>query len=47
LTVLELNASDFGFNLEESSSDSNDSGSGMHRLIMKKPKKTLKNNVKR
>jgi hypothetical protein len=43
LSVLELNAADLGFNLEESSSDSNDSCSGMRRLIIRKQKKPAKN----
>ena len=46
LAVLEINASDFGLNLVESSSDSNDSGSGMNKLIIRRPIRRIKRNKK-
>jgi hypothetical protein len=39
LTILGVNADLYGFNLEESSSESNDSGSGVHRLAMRRIKR--------
>jgi hypothetical protein len=48
LAVLEINASDFGFNLVESSSDSNDSNSNRNKLIIGRPKnRRIKRNKKR
>lgn len=43
LTVLEYNAIEFGFNLHESSSDSNESNSALHHRILHHSKRRLKN----
>lgn len=46
LTVLEINACDFGFSLGESSSDSNDSAS-THKLIIRRPIRRVKRSAKK
>ena len=43
LNVLEYNSLAFGINISESSSDSNDSGHGLNRRIINRPKRRIKN----